>query len=315
MNPHKHTRTTLSICCISMFNHFSFIHNALGFEKPLNMLTHTLTHQTYQIYRLKRYRIGKDRDESDGIYLIRFMEASYVVRFATYRSVGRLVDRGLNSVPELLLISMPLCQKKNNNTTISIEAMLNALWLNFQYEYTLKHTTKEILREKKENGLAFILYTCNEIKEADLRCNSLVWFVGWSALLSWCIYILFFILIHRSLISEQTEQKVRIRPTQNYSRVFLLRKHIEKWMDLVNSIEIQENKINRKKRILQQKPGRKRRKRAKQVNEDSSFVYSQSLIATFNALFESVQTKQRCCQVNIHSHILTYRDREREKGQ
>lgn len=245
------------------------------------------------------------------------MEASYVVRFATYRSVGRLVDRGLNSVPELLLISMPLCQKKNNNNTISIEAMLNALWLNFQYEYTLKHTTKEILREKKENGLAFILYTCNEIKEADLRCNSLVWFVGWSALLSWCIYILFFILIHRSLISEQTEQKVRIRPTQNYSRVFLLRKHIEKWMDLVNSIEIQENKINRKKANSATKTGKKEKKTSK----TSKWRFILCLFAISDCHIQCIvwigpnEATMLPSKYALHTHILTYRDREREKGQ
>lgn len=50
---------------------------------------------------------------------IRFMEASYpVVRFATYPIDGSvyLVDHRLeNSVPELLLISMPLRRKKKFN--------------------------------------------------------------------------------------------------------------------------------------------------------------------------------------------------------
>lgn len=103
----------------------------------------------------KRYRTGKDRDESDGIYLIRFMEASYVVRFTTYRSVGRLVDRGLNSVPELLLISMPLCQKrKRTKNNFNRNDAKRTLTLPTQI-----HNKRDFDREKKKNGLACILCT------------------------------------------------------------------------------------------------------------------------------------------------------------
>lgn len=57
-------------------------------------------------------------------------------------------------------------------------------------------------------------------------------------------------------------------------------------------------------------------KNEQKVNEDSSFVYFQSLIATFNALFESDRTEQRCCQANEYTHSYSHmKTREREKGQ
>lgn len=118
-NPHKHTRTTLSICCFVLCS--IIFHYPQWISKPIeHVKTDTHTHRPKTVWR------GEMNQKEFG--WIRFMEASYpVVRFATYPIDGSvyLVDHRLeNSVPELLLISMPLRRKKNSivaKRTLSIQ--------------------------------------------------------------------------------------------------------------------------------------------------------------------------------------------------
>lgn len=112
-----HANYIIHMLLRSMFNHFSL--STMDFEAN-RTCENRHTHRPKTVWR------GEMNQKEFG--WIRFMEASYpVVRFATYPIDGSvyLVDHRLeNSVPELLLISMPLRRKKNSivaKRTLSIQ--------------------------------------------------------------------------------------------------------------------------------------------------------------------------------------------------